>query len=60
MEFSVKEVAYLLKGEIDGDASKIVSKLGKIQDADKFSISFLSNPKYENFIYSTKAAAVIV
>ncbi len=60
MEFSVSEVASLLKGEIEGDANVNVSKFGKIQDADELSISFLSNPKYENFIYATNAAAVIV
>lgn len=60
MEFSVRDVAELLNGKIEGDATKSISKFGKIQDADPSSISFLSNPKYENYIYSTNAAVVIV
>jgi len=60
MEFSVRDLADLLKGEVEGNERQNISKFGKIQDADESSISFLSNPKYESFIYTTNAAAVIV
>jgi len=60
MEFTVEQIAGMLQGEIQGDKSEKVNMLAKIQDARKGQISFLSNPKYENYIYSTKASAVIV
>ena len=60
MEFTVQQIAQLLEGEIRGDATLKINMLGKIQEAKPGQIAFLSNPKYENFIYSTKASAVIV
>lgn len=60
MQLTVKEIAEVLKGEVDGDEDKVINTLSKIQDAKNGSISFLSNPKYENFVYSTRASAVIV
>lgn len=60
MEFSVKQIAAMVDGEVSGDSSRKINMLGKIQDAKEGEISFLSNPKYENFLYSTKASAVIV
>lgn len=60
MEFTTQQIAYLIGGEIIGDGSTKISKLAKIQEATEGCISFLSNPKYENFIYSTHASAVIV
>ncbi|NJN41229.1 MAG: UDP-3-O-(3-hydroxymyristoyl)glucosamine N-acyltransferase [Flammeovirgaceae bacterium] len=60
MEFTIDQIAELLGGEIQGDRNGKINMLAKIQDAKSGQISFLSNPKYENFIYSTKASAVIV
>ncbi|BDD08977.1 UDP-3-O-acylglucosamine N-acyltransferase [Fulvitalea axinellae] len=60
MEFSVEQIAQMLGGEIVGDKDTKVSKLGKIEEADGDSISFLANLKYENFLYTTNAGAVIV
>lgn len=60
MEFTVSQLAGLLSGEVKGDGSEKITMLAKIQDAKKGQISFLSNPKYEQFIYSTQASAVIV
>jgi len=60
MEFTIQQIAQLVGGNVKGDGSLKVNKLAKIQEADKHSISFLSNPKYENYIYSTDAGAVIV
>ncbi len=50
----------MLKGTVQGDGNEKINMLGKIQDAKKGQITFLSNPKYEQFIYSTQASAVIV
>ncbi|MGK7397610.1 MAG: UDP-3-O-(3-hydroxymyristoyl)glucosamine N-acyltransferase [Candidatus Cyclobacteriaceae bacterium M3_2C_046] len=60
MEFSINQVAQILKGEVEGDGNQKISKIEKIQEAKAGSITFLSNPKYENFIYKTNATAVIV
>lgn len=60
MEFTIQQIAAMLGGEIKGDGSAKINMLAKIQDAKPGQIAFLSNPKYENFIYSTQASAVIV
>ena len=60
MEFTVQHIAQILGGRIEGDGNRIVNNLAKIQDATFSTVSFLSNPKYENFIYTTGAGAVIV
>ena len=59
MEFTIKDIAAILNGEIIGDDGLKIKTLGAIQDAKVGAISFLSNPKYENFIYTTKASAII-
>lgn len=60
MEFTVEQVASLLNGKVEGDGSTKVNRLDKIQEGQPGGISFLSNEKYENFIYETSASAVIV
>lgn len=60
MEFTINEIAHLLGGELVGEGSKKVNQLSKIEEAKEGSIAFLSNPKYENYLYSTDASAVIV
>ncbi|MBX9852743.1 MAG: UDP-3-O-(3-hydroxymyristoyl)glucosamine N-acyltransferase [Cytophagaceae bacterium] len=60
MEFTTQQIAQLLGGQVKGDQSLKINKLAKIQEADQKSISFLANPKYETFIYTTDAGAVIV
>lgn len=60
MEFTVQQIALLVGGAVKGDGSLKINMLAKIQDAKPGQIAFLSNPKYEQFIYSTQASAVIV
>ncbi|MCB0496070.1 MAG: UDP-3-O-(3-hydroxymyristoyl)glucosamine N-acyltransferase [Cyclobacteriaceae bacterium] len=60
MEFSVNQIAQLLNGIVEGDGERKISGLGKIQEALSHQLAFLSNPKYEQFIYTTKAGAVMV
>ena len=60
MEFSVDQIAQMLGGEVIGDGNKAVSTVAKIEEANNQAISFLSNLKYESFLYTTQAAAVIV
>src|SRR6478736_879880 len=60
MEFTINQIAGMLKGEVQGDGNLKINMLGKIQDAKQGQIAFLANPKYEQFIYTTQASAVIV
>lgn len=60
MEFSIAQIAAMLGGEVKGNGVDKINMLAKIQDAKKGQIAFLSNPKYEHYIYTTQASAVIV
>ncbi len=60
MEFTVEQIADLLKGKVEGDTTAKVSTLAKIEEAQQGALAFLSNPKYEPFLYTTGASAVIV
>jgi UDP-3-O-[3-hydroxymyristoyl] glucosamine N-acyltransferase len=60
MEFTVNQIAAMLKGDVQGNGKEKINMLGKIQEAKKGQIAFLANPKYEHFIYTTQASAVIV
>ncbi|MBI3220834.1 MAG: UDP-3-O-(3-hydroxymyristoyl)glucosamine N-acyltransferase [Bacteroidetes bacterium] len=60
MEFTITQIAGMLGGQVSGDGNQKINMLAKIQDAKKGQIAFLSNPKYEQYIYTTQASAVIV
>ena len=60
MEFTVQQIAEVLGGTVEGDATKHISSLAKIEEAQTGSLTFLSNSKYEPFLYETKASAVII
>ena len=60
MQFTAKQISDLLQGTVEGDSTITVNKLSKIEEGEQGSMSFLANPKYAPFIYSTKASIVIV
>ncbi len=60
MQFTATQIAILLNGTIEGNADVSVSSFGKIEEATNGQLSFLSNPKYEEYIYSSAASIVIV
>ncbi|TPE43447.1 UDP-3-O-(3-hydroxymyristoyl)glucosamine N-acyltransferase [Pontibacter mangrovi] len=60
MEFTVQQIADLLQGKVEGDNTVKVSTLAKIEDAQAGALAFLSNLKYEAYLYNTQASAVIV
>ena len=60
MKFTAKQIAKILDGEIEGNPETEVSKLSKIEEGEKESLSFLSNPKYNSYLYTTKATIIIV
>ena len=60
MKFTAKQIADILEGEIVGNPDEEVSKLSKIEEGEKGSLTFLSNPKYNSFLYTTNASVAIV
>ncbi|MEK6154146.1 UDP-3-O-(3-hydroxymyristoyl)glucosamine N-acyltransferase [Flavobacteriaceae bacterium 3-367] len=60
MEFTAGQIAGILEGEVDGNPEIAVNKLAKIEEGEKGSLTFLANPKYTAFIYTTKASITIV
>ena len=60
MEFTAKQIADFLKGIVVGDPNATVHDASKIENGEPGTISFLSNPKYEPFLYTTKASVVLV
>ncbi|MBN1111514.1 MAG: UDP-3-O-(3-hydroxymyristoyl)glucosamine N-acyltransferase [Bacteroidales bacterium] len=60
MDFSAKQIAEFLKGTVEGDNEAKVSDLSKIEDGKPGTLTFLSNPTYTKYIYTTKASIVLV
>ena len=60
MEFTVGQIAELLGGYVEGNTAGKVRELAKIEEAGPGTLAFLSNNKYEHFLYTTGATAVIV
>jgi len=60
MEFSARQITDVLAGSVEGNPEVKISRLAKIEDAEAGSLSFLANPKYTPFIYTTRASIVIV
>jgi UDP-3-O-[3-hydroxymyristoyl] glucosamine N-acyltransferase len=60
MKFTAEQIAGILEGEVVGNPNSEVSKLSKIEEGEVGSLTFLSNPKYQNFIYTTQASVTIV
>jgi UDP-3-O-[3-hydroxymyristoyl] glucosamine N-acyltransferase len=60
LKFTAAQIAVILEGEVEGNSEIEVSKLSKIEEGGPESLSFLANPKYTQFIYTTKASIVIV
>lgn len=60
MEFTAATIAGFLKGEIEGDPETTVNTIARIEEGLPGALSFLANPKYEHFIYSTRSSVVLV
>ena len=60
MKLTASQIAGILEGEIEGNPEVAVYKLAKIEEGEQGSLTFLANPKYTPFIYSTKASITIV
>ena len=60
MEFTAATLAGYLKGEIEGNPEIKVNTVAKIEEGHAGALSFLANPKYEHYIYTTKSSVVLV
>lgn len=60
MEFSAQQIATLIGGTIEGNPQAVVSNFAKIEEASEGSITFLANPKYNHYLYTTNASIVLV
>lgn len=60
MQFSATQIAAIINGSIDGDENVSVGSFGKIEEARQGQLSFLANPKYEEFLYTTNASIIII
>ena len=60
MTFPASQIGLLINGRIEGDPDAAVNSFGKIEEAKEKQLTFLANPKYEEYLYSTNASIVIV
>ncbi len=60
MQATAAELAAMLGGTVEGNASRRVHTVAKIEEAGEGALAFLANPKYEEYLYNTQASAVLV
>lgn len=60
MKFTAAQIAGILNGTVDGDEDVQVHTLAKIEEGEVGSLTFLANPKYTQYIYTTKSSITIV
>ena len=60
MQFSAAQIAMIVNGKVEGDADVSVASFGKIEEAISGQLAFLANPKYEEYLYSTRASIIII
>ena len=60
MEFKAKEIAEILGGTVEGNPEATVISFARIESGKPGTISFFANPKYEQYVYTSKADIIIV
>lgn len=60
MYFTALQIATIIQGKIEGNPDVQVSSIAKIEEATEGALSFVANPKYEEYLYSTRASILIV
>ena len=60
MQFTAEMIAALLNGEIVGDKNATVSTVSSIDGGKAGALAYLTNPKYEQYVYTTEASIVLV
>ena len=60
MEFTAKQIADFIGGRVEGNEQATIHTFAKIEEGQEGAITFLSNPKYTQYIYDTRASIVLV
>lgn len=60
MNFTAKQISQVIQGRVEGDENAIVNTFAKIEEGKEGAISFLSNPKYSHYLYTTKSTIVLL
>ncbi len=60
MKFTAGQIAAFINGTVDGNENAEISSYSKIEEAKEGSLTFLANPKYTQYIYTTEASATLV
>lgn len=60
MELTAKQLAHVLRGTVDGDENAVATKFAKIEHGRPGTLSFFANPKYEPYVYTSKASILLV
>ncbi len=60
MQFPAAQIALLVNGKVEGDPAAAVNSCGKIEEAKEGQLTFFSNPKYEEYVYKTKASVILI
>ncbi len=60
MQFTAAQIALMIQGKVEGNPDASVGAFGKIEEASTGELSFLANPKYEDYLYQSKASIIIV
>lgn len=60
MEFKAQSIADFLGGTVEGDVNAVVSDVAKIEEGKPGTLAFLSNPKYNKYLYETNSSIVII
>jgi UDP-3-O-[3-hydroxymyristoyl] glucosamine N-acyltransferase len=60
MKYTALQIAELLGGKVEGDPDTRVDGISRIEDGKPGSLTFLANPKYARYLYSTSASIVLV
>jgi len=60
MQFTAQQIATLIQGRLEGSPDTKVSHVAKIEEAGEGALSFIANPKYEEYLYSSNASIIIV
>lgn len=60
MQFPAEQIALLVNGKIEGNTDATVGSFGKIEEASEGQLTFFANPKYEEYLYRTRASIIII
>lgn len=60
MQFTAKDIAALLGGRLEGNPDQVVTNIAKIEEANTISLSFIANPKYEQYAQTAEAGILLI